>query len=320
MRKIKVNFADFWSSFNKEDNDFANILRERYEVEISDNPDYLFYSTFGRDYLKYDCVKIYFAGECVVPDFNLCDYAMAFEEISFGDRYHRLPLYEVFQYGKVYKSLIDNTIEKKAKTAFCSIVISNDQGMKERIQIVELLNKYKKVDSGGRFRNNVGGPVTDKMEFDRQHKFSICFENCVHPGYTTEKIMEAFAADTIPIYLGNPEIAKEFNTKAFINVADYKTLQDVISRIIEVDKNDVLYNAMKAEPILSGARKNQDELKIFLFNVFEQPLDKARRRPYNTRVEEKEEEQYIYSLYMKLFGRRYKQIKAMIRRYKNHAL
>jgi len=36
----------------------------------------------------------------------------------------------------------------------------------------------------------------------------------------TEKIVEAFAANCIPIYWGDPSISKVFNSKAFINVLD----------------------------------------------------------------------------------------------------
>lgn len=68
----------------------------------------------------------------------------------------------------------------------------------------EALKKYKKVNSGGRYLNNIGRAVVDKIQFESRHKFSICFENSSYPGYTTEKIIEAFAAKTIPIYWGNP--------------------------------------------------------------------------------------------------------------------
>lgn len=319
-KQIKINFSDFYNGFDKENNDFIKILCEKYEVILSDDPDYLFYSSFGRDYLKYDCIRIYYTGECIVPDFNLCDYAMAFEYIHYGDRYMRVPIYELFQYRKYYQVLLENSVPKCKKTAFCSFVVSNDQGMKERFQMMELLNEYKKVDSGGRYMNNIGGPVKDKFTFDQSHKFSICFENCSHPGYTTEKIVEAFAADTIPVYFGDSEIGKHFNTHAFINVADYPSLEDAVKRIIEIDKNTELYQKIKAEPILLKDDRLYDDLKTFLFHIIEQPLAEARRRPYNTRVVEKEDEQRIYMLYMKYVGKNIKRAKSLIRRYKNKAL
>lgn len=319
-KKIKIDFVDFFRGFDKENNQFTQILRERYGVEISNTPDYTFFSTFGKHFLDYDCVKIYYTGECIVPDFNLCDYAMAFDHISFGDRYLRVPLYELFQYKQRYQTLINGTIPAKSKTDFCGFVVSNDQGMKERLQMFKLLSAYKKVDSGGRYMNNIGGPVKDKLAFDQTHKFSLTFANCSHKGYTTEKIVEAFAAGAIPIYYGNPEIGQEFNTKAFVNIHDFASLEDAVKRVIEIDQDDELYKQMKAEPIITGARKDDSELRAFLYSIFDQPLETARRRPYNTRVSEREADVKLVRKYEDLFGRRVKRVKALIRRFKNNAL
>lgn len=320
MKTIKINFSGFWKNFNKEQNTFTEILRERYNVIVSDTPDYLFYSGFDREFINFKGIRIFFTGECVSPDFNLCDYAMAFDNISFGDRYVRVPLYEVFHYRNKYECILQNNIPNNVRASFCSIVVSNDQGMKERLQIVELLNAYKRVDSGGRLHNNVGGPVKDKFEFDKKYKFSIAFENNSYKGYTTEKIMEAFAAGTIPIYYGNPEIGKEFNTKAFINVHDYANIEEVVKRVIEVDQNDKLYNSIKNEPIISGAHQNLNYLRDFLFSIFDQPIGSAFRRPSNTRTQEKEAELRLYAAYFKYWGAYMNKIKALIRRIKNKAI
>lgn len=59
MKKIKINFVDFWESFNPESNMFMGLLRQRYEVELSEQPDFLVYSVFGKKHLQYDCVRIF---------------------------------------------------------------------------------------------------------------------------------------------------------------------------------------------------------------------------------------------------------------------
>lgn len=48
MRKktIKINFYNFWGGLDKEDNFFTNLLRKKYNVIISDNPNYAFYSSY----------------------------------------------------------------------------------------------------------------------------------------------------------------------------------------------------------------------------------------------------------------------------------
>ena len=98
MKKIKLNFADFHPAHDKNNNDFICILRERYDVEISEDPDFLIYSCFGYDHLKYDCVHIFYTGECFVPDFNQCDYAIGFDRLDFGDRYIRIPIFLMMLY------------------------------------------------------------------------------------------------------------------------------------------------------------------------------------------------------------------------------
>jgi hypothetical protein len=105
-----------------------------------------------------------------------------------------------------------------------SITVSNANRNPVFKELFEALSKYKRVNSGGRWMNNVGGPVADKMTFDRRHKFSIACENSASPGYTTEKLVQAFAAKTIPIYWGDPLVSRVFNTKAFINVNDFASV------------------------------------------------------------------------------------------------
>lgn len=48
MKKtIKIDFKNFFESFDKEDNFITNYLRPSYEVVISDKPDYMFYSVYA---------------------------------------------------------------------------------------------------------------------------------------------------------------------------------------------------------------------------------------------------------------------------------
>lgn len=233
MKKIRIKFVDFATDFNTKDNEFTKILEEKYNVEIVDkNPEYVFHSSFGNNYLNYDCIRIFYTGECITPDFNLTDYALAFDRISFGDRYLRMPLYRLFQYRKKYDMLFDrpktDSIDKSKE--FCNFVVSNCFADDIRLKIYEALSRYKKVNSGGRFRNNVGGPVPDKFEFQRKHKFSIAFENGIYDGYATEKIVDAFAAGTIPIYLGDPRIHLDFNEESFINGHRFSCLEDLVKK------------------------------------------------------------------------------------------
>lgn len=53
--------------------------------------------------------------------------------------------------------------ERLLERKFCSFVVSNGFNCdKEREIFFKLLNTYKKIDSGGRFLNNIGYRVYDK--------------------------------------------------------------------------------------------------------------------------------------------------------------
>lgn len=289
-KKIKIAFADFWDSFNKQDNFITDALKENFEVELSDKPDFVFCGTFGRKHLKYSCVKIFFTGENLLPDFNIVDYGMGFHNITFGDRYLRLPLYVLYN-DAVEKALrkhedcgeVDGV--KASDRKFCNYVISNAIADPARDEMIKLLEDYKEVASGGRYNNNVGGPVPDKIEFERGYKFTMCFENTCAPGYTTEKIVEAFAGKTVPIVWGNPNVAEEFNPAAFINCHDFASLEEVMKEVKRLDEDDEAYMRMLESPILKEDRSSLAEVYLkdgyladYLFRICSQEPVKAIRR------------------------------------------
>ncbi|MCR5735663.1 MAG: hypothetical protein K6G22_13735 [Lachnospiraceae bacterium] len=286
MDKIRIDFVDFWKGFDKNDNFFISLLRQMYgsdRIEISNEPDYLFYSCFGNKNLRYtECVKICYVAENIVPDFNLCDYAIGVHDITFSDRYLWFPLYLQKEYRDSYELAVKRGPGSKDRK-FCCFVISNALGSPMRDKLINEIEGYKKPDSGGRYKNNVGGPVKDKIDFLRGYKFNLCIENSSAPGYTTEKLIEGFAGGGIPIYWGDPDIGKKFNTKAFLNCMEYDDTVKVIQRIKELDQNDALYEEMLSQPIFApGADRGEKELnerllEDFLRNIFDQDRALAKR-------------------------------------------
>jgi len=86
------------------------------------------------------------------------------------------------------------------------------------------------------------GPAIDKYSILSKYKFSICFENCIAPGYITEKIIDCFKARCVPVYLGAPDIEKYFDKTAFIDFrkfnGDYDRLFEYLSKMTEEDYED----------------------------------------------------------------------------------
>lgn len=264
MREIKVNFVDFWSNLDKTDNYFYNLLIQKYKVVIDDDPDILFYSCYGREYLKYKCKRIFFSGENVRPDFMACDFAFSFD-FNKRKNHFRLPLYSLYidHHRKLDHVMTLKTREEAkaiwhSKSKFCCMVVSNGDSP-ERLDFFKNLSKIKRVDSGGGILNNVGGKVADKLEFIKEYKFVISFENKKQTGYTTEKILEPIFTDSIPIYWGNELVNEDFNSGRFINHNDFDSQEALINRILEIDNNDELAIKMLMEPTFSTNKLPHEE-------------------------------------------------------------
>lgn len=284
MKKhIRIKFVDFWDDFVPEQSLFYQLLSECYEIELTDTPDYIFCSVFGEEHLHYDCVKIFYTGENQCPDFNLYDYAMGFDRMEFGDRYFRLPIYYLNRYQKDFRLMQEKHLKPAPeKKGFCSFVYSNDRASEVRERFFNQLSAYKPVSSGGRYKNNIGGPVADKLAFEQEHKFSFSFENSSYPGYSTEKLVQSFAAQAVPIYWGDPTIIQTFNEEAFINCNNYASWDEVLEAVKRVDVDPELYARMLAAPALKYPDEDSIEAKLqqlttFLCRIFDQEPDAACR-------------------------------------------
>jgi hypothetical protein len=193
-------------------------------------------------------------------------------------RHFRWPLFaHHIDYENAWQKLTKIRTKKEckqileSKKKFCCMVVSNGNA-KDRIDFFYELSKYKQVDSGGKYLNNIGGAITNKMDFIKDYKFVLAFENSSYPGYTTEKIIQPFIVNSIPIYWGNPKIDLDFNPKAFLNATKLKTSQ-LINQIIQLDSNDELAIEMLAESTFNNNEipscSKEESVTEFLFNAIE---------------------------------------------------
>lgn len=297
MRTIKLDFVGFWQNFDKNNNFFTDILRERYHVEITDQPDFVIASVLGApyEYTKYDCVRILFTGEPLAPDFNVFDYAITFEQLTCldadgNDRHFRYPLCLVsngrikeMHMGMTYEAAEKELAQKKY---FCNFLYGHRSAYGERERILEVLQKYKRVEAAGSFMNNMPDhrviPYSkEKYEFQRQCKFTIAFESISHPGFITEKIVDPICSCSVPIYYGNPLCHKEFNSKALINCHEFGSFEEAAERVIEIDNNDELYIQMLMEHKFVTAtylEEMTNSFKAFLWRIFSTEKEEAYRR------------------------------------------
>lgn len=294
MKTIKIWFTGFWKSFDKNNNMFTQIISEKYDIQVTPNsPDFVICSPLGEvyEYMNFDCPRIMYTGEFLSADFNAIDYFIGFDDISFADRSFRFPLFLYNDNNGIYDNSGNLTrdeayIEFKKKEYFCNYIFGHDTAIGKREEILYELMKYKRVECAGKHFNNMPGneiyTIRTKRVLMNKCKFTIAAESVCYPGFTSEKIGDAFECRTIPIYYGDPNVGKCFNNNAFVNCHEFNSIEEAVNKVIEIDTNDELYVDMLSQSryLEEGYdEKMYNKLKEYLFNIFDQTKEEAYRRP-----------------------------------------
>ena len=258
-------------------------LKDKFIIEYDkENPDYLIFNIFGNQHLnpKYkNAIKIAVFTENIIPDLNQVDYALGHAHINYLDRYFK---YSVFLWSntKIINEKREEVLKSPIRKKFCAAVISNGNWNQFRNKFINELNKYKKVDMGGRFRNNIGVRVKNKFKFLSSYKFSLSMENSNGDGYISEKIAHSFIAGTIPIYYGDYLADEYFNPKSYILIKGEKDIKEKIEYIKSIDNDNEKYRSILRESVIIDnniSEKIHNELNLFFYNIFQQEKSKARR-------------------------------------------
>lgn len=304
--KVKIRFADMPFGFDAENNCYMQALRKHYDVELSENPDFVFYSVFGTEFLRFpDSVRIFLAVEPVLPNYNDCDYAIGTSKLTFGERYFRTPPFSDYGEDDRWETLTKErqASQRDLERKFCNFVYSNAVngiGARLRIEFCQKLAQYRHIDCPGSVLNNMENVIEpryfnsnrlseesfnsrwiwSKLDFLQGYKFSIAFENSAMPGWTTEKMIHPMMARSVPIYWGNPDVTEYFNPKAFINCADCEgNFEAVVQRVIELDRDEDQYLDMLRQCPLSDAYPLhwKDDMAEYLSGIIDRgvkPFDK----------------------------------------------
>ena len=133
--------------------------------------------------------------------------------------------------GDYYVSRWKSWSERKSKIA---IVANKKTGQHDselyplRFALADYLHKYINVDwycRGDIGRKYWKGPVDDKIALLNNYKFTICSENSYDSvfsqNYFTEKMMHAWMAGCVPIYMGCYNIDDLFPSSSYIDLRTY---------------------------------------------------------------------------------------------------
>lgn len=295
MKSLVLALSDQCGPHDPGTNLCARLLGEHYAVTVTSDyskADLLIYSDSGTTHRAFKGRKIYVTGENMLPDYSEHDFAMTSSIRPNDLRHYRMPYYV---FANPNPELLIRSPEfsaeeaLRAKTGFCCFVASNPRAP-ERNSFFKILNRKRKVDSGGRHFNNIGDRVSNKAAFLAKYKFIIAFENSRSSGYTTEKLVDAMLAGGVPIYWGNPEVGKEFNTRSFINAADFPSLDALADHVLRVSSDDELYLSYLREPWFVGNRIpdvfRMDLLRDALIGFIESGIEPSPRTYRKRRLRE----------------------------------
>ena len=131
------------------------------------------------------------------------------------------------------------------KEKFACAFISNPEPT--RMRALKELSRFGEVEV---FGAHTGRPVPNKYQIARDFRFMLCFENDLFPGYVTEKLLDAYLCDTVPLYWGDFGREPHINRKSLVNAADYATLEE-FSHVVG-NLSDTQYKQIYSQPLLGS--------------------------------------------------------------------
>jgi hypothetical protein len=222
--------------------DILNELTGDFIFEESDQPDFILFGPYGNDIPAPGAyTRIGYFCENIKPDMSICEWAFGVppeQEVN-NPRYKRIQWHGIDPLALIKPADYDAVKILKQKKYFCNFLYSHKVPYRE--EFFRQLSKYKKVNAPGKSMNNMqsidknysGDFWHRKKQFLSEYKFTIAFENYVYPGYQTEKLYDAMQANSMPVYCGDQSINAIFNTKSFINAADYFKTDSTATKWLE---------------------------------------------------------------------------------------
>lgn len=189
------------------------------------------------------------------PPYRHFQRSLSFDLDTYSNTNHYLPLWLTYidfletqgnwvRHKVTQSTLLTHRKNKPSMKKFACAFINNPNPM--RLRAIRELSKVGQVDVFGRYTNAY---VKNKIDKSSEYMFSVCFENDIYPGYVTEKPLEAWLGETIPLYWGS-DSAQYLNSSAIINLNDFSSLDTFCNYVKEVSSNETLYNAIYNQPFL----------------------------------------------------------------------
>ena len=279
-RKIRFAAEYFWPGFEPDSLALRfPVLSRKYElVHDQTRPDVLFYSVFDGgsmdrmpDPPARGVPAIFMTAECASPDMARCDYAISFRRDIDSDRHIRMPnwVHRLARFGLPASGLLSDRRQLSPPgEKFCLYLYRRRVAVRE--QCFTALARRAAVDAPGLSMNNMphlGGGIFEKLRLQENYRFSVAFEHLESPGYTTEKLVESFLAGSVPIYWGDPLVHLDFNPAAFLNLADYPSMDDLAEAVMKLEVDRPAWQRKRDLPVYLNDKIPEcaDQERIFAF-------------------------------------------------------
>jgi len=252
-------FVDFWGAYNPASDAIGQKILSGFD--LADSPaaaNLVVHSFFGEAHAATPRSRLSFSAEPVIPERTPAHWTIDWRHRSQLSHF-RLPAWaaSIMAYPELADAVQDGP--PPGERRFCNFIYKNPR-CDERNAFFEMLHRRRPVDALGRVFHNTDHPnladrgFANKRSIQREYRFTIAFENSEHIGYTTEKLVDAWLADTVPIYWGNPAVGIDFAPGSFLSLYEAGSLTKLVEQVLEMEHDPDLYETYRrANPFRSGA-------------------------------------------------------------------
>lgn len=260
---VDIEFISVYPPFRRDLQARVQRLRTRFPVWQKDTTE-TYPLQFEPDTSNY-ASRVWYTSENIRPPYQKSiDRTLSFDQDTYGGSNLYLPLWRLHlnhqkKFGRPLNPnsalgrdiSFEEILSKRAlgRTSlsdrkFACAFLANPQPT--RLRLIDELSKYGQVDV---FGLHAGKPVANKYEVASNYNFMICPENDVYPGYVTEKLLDAYVCDTVPLYWGDLGSDKEINRNAHLNLRDFDSIEDFAKKTASITFEE--YRELYEQPFLT---------------------------------------------------------------------
>lgn len=222
-------------------------------------------------------IYVYVTWENVIPDPQAVDFSIS--QLPDSDTNLFLPMWAAaLMYNRfaipILKSPEREINPDEVPDLSASFLYSHKVLRRERF--ARLISEIMPLAAPGKSICNVDYRVpygtSHTIEFYSKHAFNISFENSMGKGYTTEKLWLPLIAGAVPIYWGDDDAVKYFNSECFIHLKDFADWSSCLDHVSDVMSSPARLNAYRSSPCLTQLGANvidPDRIEAFFKSIFD---------------------------------------------------